>query len=282
MFSVRTEARCLGLTEGISVKHDLLTASEPVTLSMRQALQFIHQHRCRPDAPSFLQLTEPAKASGTMSLSWRDRSDNEDGFRVRFRGRRSGFEDHDGSKTVAASPGDEQRTVLSGLQQGFEYTLTVVAFNAVGESRPSEPITRSIPIDEDGTGENPAEETRQVELQREDVVMGFIPYLGRFPAGGVVRTGHLLNIHFPSVGPTDRALIFPKRGKSTASCGSQADVVVLAEGGGLEGDDIREIFGVAEPEFSTLTPLVFVACLTTPGLPPPFVTVRITVRFTAP
>src|SRR5262245_589254 len=117
MISARTEARCLRLTDLISVKHDLLTVSVPAPLSLRQALRFIHQHRCRPNAPSFLQLTEPATASGTMSLSWRDRSDNEDGFRVQFRGRRNGFADHDGSKTVVASTGDEQRTALSGLQQ---------------------------------------------------------------------------------------------------------------------------------------------------------------------
>ena len=146
MISLRTKARqCLGLTGAVSAKKDVLAVPNPSTRSLRQALRFIHQNRCRPDAPSFLQTTALPDASGTLSLLWRDNSDNEDGFRVRFRGRRNGFDDHEGSKPVGASPSSSQQTQLTGLRQGFDYTITVVAFNAAGESAPSDAITRTIP-----------------------------------------------------------------------------------------------------------------------------------------
>lgn len=272
MLSLRTNAQCLGLAGAVSVREEILGVPSNPTTSLRKALQFIHRHRCRPKAPSFLQLTEPPQASGTMRLSWSDNSDNEDGFRVRFRGRREGFADDDGSKTVAASNSDLQQTTLSGLHQGFEYRLTVIAFNTAGESEPSGAITRTIPLEE--------EDTRQVDLQREQVTMGFVPYRGLFPAGGVVNTGRLLKIQFPPVGPSDRLLLFPKRTKTTANCGVPGDVVVLEEGGDLSGKDLEEIFGVIEPEFSTLSPLTLIACLSSPGSAPPFVTVRLTVRVT--
>jgi hypothetical protein len=195
---------------------------------------------------------------------------------VRFLGRRNGFPDHEGSKTVGASTGDQQRTTLSGLRPGFEYRLTVVAFNKAGESKPSEAILRTIPVnDEPGADE----ETREVDLERQTITMGFIPYRGVFPLGGIVRKGRLLKIHFPSVGIKDRLLLFPKRGKTTGNCGAIGDVIVLEEGGDLTGDRLQEIFGTAEPEFSALSPLIFLACLSSPGSAPPFVTIKITVRF---
>jgi hypothetical protein len=94
----------------------------------------------RPERPTNLQVTEVADRR--ISVAWVDRSDNEDGFRVRFRGKRAEFDDHTGTKEVGR---DVRSAVLTGLRSGYDYTISVVAFNASGESPSSNEVRGTTP-----------------------------------------------------------------------------------------------------------------------------------------
>jgi Fungal fucose-specific lectin len=124
------------------------------------------------------------------------------------------------------------------------------------------------------------EETRTVDLVRQVIVEGFIPYVGQFPLIGVTPSGRLLRIRLPQVGFPDLALAFVKHGQSTANCGDPGAVVVLAEGQTTTTTQLAEIFGASEPRFSTGNPLFFIACLSqTGGSLPNFVRIEITIAF---
>jgi hypothetical protein len=126
--------------------------------------------------------------------------------------------------------------------------------------------------------EPPGEQTRTVTLQRQDIVEGNIPYVGRFPPFGVVPRARLLRIRLPHVGLPDLALAFVKRSRSTEDCGDPNAVVLLAEGQTTTPAQLTEIYGVPQPEFSTQNPLFFVACLRLSGGPlPNFVNIEITI-----
>ena len=94
----------------------------------------------KPNAPSDLKVT--GVADRRVSLSWVDRSDNEDGFTVRFTGKRSGNTDHNGSQNVARN---EVVTALSNLRSGYVYTINMVAFNGDGESASSNQVQATMP-----------------------------------------------------------------------------------------------------------------------------------------
>jgi hypothetical protein len=105
-----------------------------------------------PDRPTDLRITNVADRK--ITVSWRDRSDNERGFLIRFRGERAGFGDHTGTKSV-----DRNNTSasLDRLHSNTEYTISIAAFNAGGQS----PFTgavqattpaRSISVSNEGVG----------------------------------------------------------------------------------------------------------------------------------
>ena len=52
----------------------------------------------KPEGPTNLRVTNVA--AGTISVSWIDQSEKEDGFSIRFRGQRAGFSDHTGTQSV--------------------------------------------------------------------------------------------------------------------------------------------------------------------------------------
>lgn len=267
ILSVRTLAReCLNITGTISVQRDILAIATPSPVrSLRTALQFIHKNRCRPKAPTNLTVTNVLE--GQIHLAWIDNADNEEGFRIRFRGKKTGFADHEGTGTQGP---DQRSDQLRSLRNGFEYTISVVAFNAAGESRPSNEVQATTPL---------VEETRTVDLTRQATVEGFIPYLGKFPEGGVVPKGRLLRLRVPQAGLSDLAVAFVKPGFTTANCGNPSAVVVLSEGQTTTPEQLRDIFGVSEPEFTILNPIFFVACISTPGSPPNFVPIETTIIF---
>ena len=252
--SVRTLTRdCLNITGAVSLQRDILTLRElPPPRSLQEELRFIRSTRCRPERPTDLRVTDVAQ--GSISLAWSDNSDNEDGFRIRFRGRKPGFSDDEGT----VSRGRNQTSAsLTGLRGGFDYTVSVAAFNAAGESAHSNEAQATTPA---------VEETRTVSLERQIIVQGNVPYLGAFPSFGVVPKGHLLRIRVPGTGLPNLALAFVKRGHSTAECGNPSAVVVLSEGQTSTPQQLTDIFGVSEPEFTALDPVTFLACI---ALDPP-------------
>jgi hypothetical protein len=105
-----------------------------------------------PNTPTGLQVTNVADR--IISVSWMDQSADEDGFLVRFRGKRAGESDHTGTKSVGRN---QVSTSLTGLRSNYEYTISVVAFNAGGESPSSNEVrattpARSISVSKEGTG----------------------------------------------------------------------------------------------------------------------------------
>jgi hypothetical protein len=265
--SVRRIAReCLNLSGTVSVRRNVFIRDPEPPNSLRAELEFIRRTRCKPDAPTNLRVRQVGE--GRIDLAWTDNADNEDGFRVRFRGKKTGFGDDERTKTFE----DANRTSASitDLRNGFEYTISVLAFNRAGESPFTNEVQATTPT---------VEEKRTVDLTRQDTVEGFIPYLGKFPEGGVVPKGRLLRIRVPQIGSSDLAVAFVKRDSTTANCGNPGAVVVLGEGQTSSSEQMRDIFGESELEFTIQNPIFFVACISTPGPPPNFVPIEITVIF---
>jgi len=131
----------------------------------------------------------------------------------------------------------------------------------------------------DAPSEPPGPQTRTVRLQRQIIWEGFVPYLGQFPAFGVVSPGRLVGIEVPRIGLVDRTVLFVKAGRSTAECNNPAAVVALDEGQSATPDQIQDIFGQSQPRFSSGQPLSFLACVGTAGDLPDWLDIEITVRF---
>ncbi|MFH1011935.1 MAG: fibronectin type III domain-containing protein [bacterium] len=92
----------------------------------------------RPSAPS--ELVGAGADTTTISLSWRDNSNNEDGFRVYH---------WDGVQwtRIGATATDSTSYSVTGLWPGGEYGYRVTAFNTVGESDFSNTVTlRPAPV----------------------------------------------------------------------------------------------------------------------------------------
>jgi hypothetical protein len=271
--NVRRAAKCLGVTGRISLQQDIFSVRDlPPPRSLRDDLNFIRRNRCRPDRPTNLRVTSVGENS--LGLSWVDNSDNEEGFRIKFRGRKLGSADHDGTEQVG---GQLTSALLSDLNSGFRYRITVRAFNVAGESEQSNEVEAITPA---------VEEIRRVNLERQDIVQGNVPYLGEFPAPfGVVPPGRIRRIRVPQLGPVDLQVQFVKLGHSTTECGKPSAVVVLTEGQETIPQQLTEIFGVSEPQFDTQDHVFFVTCIglsdsTTPL--PNRIPIDITVLFDSP
>ena len=88
-----------------------------------------------------------------VTLSWVDRSANEDGFKIRFHGTRDGS-DHSGSREVERNVTSAD---LGGLRSGYDYRISVIAFNSGGDSAPSNEVRAALParlisLTTEGTG----------------------------------------------------------------------------------------------------------------------------------
>jgi len=106
----------------------------------------------KPNAPADLTLTK--QADRMVTVSWVDRSANEDGFEIRFHGTRDGFTDHGGSREVERNVTTAD---LAGLRSGYDYRITVIAFNAGGDSASSNEVQAALPhrlinVTTEGTG----------------------------------------------------------------------------------------------------------------------------------
>jgi hypothetical protein len=106
----------------------------------------------KPNAPADLTLTK--QADRMVTVSWVDRSANEDGFEIRFHGTRDGFTDHGGSREVERSVTTAD---LGGLRSGYDYRISVIAFNDGGDSASSNEVLailspRLINVTTEGTG----------------------------------------------------------------------------------------------------------------------------------
>ena len=105
-----------------------------------------------PVPPSELRVTNIG--SNSVDLAWIQNSINANGFTISYHGARSEFSDHNGTFSPAA---DARTATLTGLRSGYEYSISMVAFNDVGNSGSSNtvmaaPIPRIIAISRQGFG----------------------------------------------------------------------------------------------------------------------------------
>ncbi|MEO6818821.1 MAG: fibronectin type III domain-containing protein [Ginsengibacter sp.] len=92
------------------------------------------------NSPSNLKVTEVADRK--ISISWMYQPSSESGFKIRYSGKLAGQSDDTGTQTVDSNV----RTAdLLGLDSGYKYTISIVAFNAAGESRSSNEVTATTP-----------------------------------------------------------------------------------------------------------------------------------------
>ncbi len=89
-----------------------------------------------PRAPTDVSVV-PANRT-TVRVSWRDRSDNEDGFEVRMRLEGAGW------SAAARTPADVEQAHVSGLRPGGRYRFLVRAFHADGHAD-SETVAVTMP-----------------------------------------------------------------------------------------------------------------------------------------
>ena len=82
-----------------------------------------------PRRPTDLRVTEVGDRR--IEVAWKDRSDNEDGFVLSYRGKRSDFSDHTGSRSFGKNT---EAASITGLRSDHEYTIHVAAGNAAGGS----------------------------------------------------------------------------------------------------------------------------------------------------
>jgi hypothetical protein len=93
-----------------------------------------------PKAPTRLHVTRIA--TGEIDVAWTDNSNDEDGFRVHFQGKKADQSDHTGTKAVGPNVAG---AVLGGLRSGYDYQINVLAFNAAGNSPPSNTVEGTTP-----------------------------------------------------------------------------------------------------------------------------------------
>lgn len=257
---------CLHVQGRVSIHRDFFTLRDlPPPRSLKSELEFVRTARCLPERPTDLHVVNVSEDG--IDLAWTDNSDNESGFAIQFRGKRAGFEDHVGRDGPDAPDRTEYR--LGGIRGGFQYTMSVVAYNARNDdSAASNEVQATTPI---------VEEVIDVDLIRQEIFQGFTPYRGEFPSFGTAR-GRLLRIRVPQTGLLeDLDVLFVRPGHSTAECGNSDATVVVGEGESTIPAQIESIFGVSEPEYDTLNHLIFVVCIGTAGPSPDRVPIEITV-----
>lgn len=135
-------SKCIRKSGTISLKEDVFSLQDTrPPKSLENTLKFIQEFRCPPRSPTNLRIT--AVTEDSISITWVDNSDNEDGFEVIWRGRRP-FSQHDDGSRKLNDPNRESFT-LTGLFSEYEYCVRVRAFNKGGSSQESNQDCATIP-----------------------------------------------------------------------------------------------------------------------------------------
>lgn len=135
-------SKCLRKSGRISLKDDVFSIrGHQSHHSLKDELKFIREFHCPPRAPTNLRIIDLTE--NTISLAWDDHADNEEGFEIRWRGRKVAHQHDDGSHKLH-SPNRESFT-LTGLFPGYEYCIKVKAFNKGGDSNFSSEVCHTLP-----------------------------------------------------------------------------------------------------------------------------------------
>ena len=174
---------------------------------------------------------------------------------------------NNGEVTTLTLHGPAERTAsYTGLDSGVQYTIRIAAFNANGYS-PTSSVVATTPV---------ATQTVFLNLTAQGGGVGsYVPYVAKYPPFGVVSPGHLTQITVPSPGIVPR-VAFVKEGHSSEMCGDPNSVVIVLAGQTTSPAQMTAIFGVAEPPFSSTSPIGFVACVDG-GQLPTFIQIQLTI-----
>ncbi len=97
--------------------------------------------------------------------------------------------------------------------------------------------------------------TTTINMSRQEIVQGFVPYLGTF--GPIFSGAVIMNINFPTQFP---AVLLVKPGHSTSEC-ADPNAVVLVHGD-MSADQKKAIWGVSSIRLGGQDKLFFVGCST--------------------
>jgi len=104
----------------------------------------------------------------------------------------------------------------------------------------------------------PSPESFSLALQPQQVIQGYVPYLGSF---GENIKGNLLTVQNASQTGT---LLFVKPGKSSNDCGDPNATVIVAPRATMTADQMKALYGSAMPRLA----VNFLACLAVPPSQP--------------
>jgi hypothetical protein len=218
-------------------------------------------------------LRAEATSPTSFRVYWNDHSNFETGFKVYFR--RSHQTRY--IRTVAwyngrlDNIGSSEITDLLEDASDYEHCVAVTSYDYYGESARRNEIC-GIMLPKPEPDQTPEEYSFSVNLQRQDVHSGPIPYLGSFPTnGGPLPVGNLTSVRSSHVNPT---LYFVKPGHSTSECEDSDAVITLEANNEISPDEMETLYGSPTPEL----PITFLACAGVAANLPNWISINITYR----
>ncbi|MBX3325627.1 MAG: FG-GAP-like repeat-containing protein [Nitrospira sp.] len=206
------------------------------------------------NAPSYLHIT--GSTTSSITLEWSDNSNNEDFFTIVGQG--------DGYSRIYAISRDKTTKTFTSLDQDKQYCFTVWAENRWDLSEKTRQVCGRTTKQQPQQNQGPF--TTTIWMQRQQILEGYIPYLGIF--GPIYDTGATItNINFPLQFPPV-ALVRPNH--STIECGDPNAIVLVH--GDMTADQKIAIWGTTTLFISGQQTLQFVGCASNnpqfPGDPP--------------
>lgn len=186
-----------------------------------------------------------ATSPNRIGIVWEDRSNMELGYKVTYR-----QSDGGAKQTVTLLGADRRRFILDGLLPNTEYCLSAQTFDYYGLSEPdSMRCAKTEPLPDT----EPEDKTFTLQLQRQDIYEGKIPYEGRFPIFDSPSNGVLKKVRGANGYPFLR---FVKPGHDTGDCDQPNATVQLNPGEELSTADMQALYGSETPAL----PIYFYAC----------------------
>jgi hypothetical protein len=145
---------------------------------------------------------------------------------------------------------------MRAVRQNVAVAMAVVAV-ATWLGSASSAAPRTGPGQTDPARGHTVQASTWVQLVRQPVWEGPIPYVATFPALGSIPDGRLQWMELPGPDLGNFELRFMKAGRSTAECGNPAAVVTLRPGHCLMASELAALYGSSAPSL----PITFVACV---------------------
>ena len=246
--NIKTPSRSLGQRYCYALeawKNDKIYAESKIICTDRRGI----------NPPSIVKGIETSTPYNSFRITWEDDSSIEDGFYLGV----SIFQTAEFIRKIKVVGKNRESFLLTNLLPNTQYYVAVTAYDFYGES-----VRNGTRIKTSKSPEiTPEQEikTFTLNLNRQEIIKGMIPYFGRFPVIGSTTNGKLEKVKLLSQWPT---LYFVKPGFNTSQCNQSNKVVVLNPSNELSSSQMQTLFGSIKPSL----PIDFVACAeaTTPTL----------------